>query len=485
MPADVRHNKDTEITASRTAIPILFYCAILFPICGAILFADDALGFWPFSSIKERYVAQVGNEFITRDDYAKAVNALHKSNRVGEELTKSTSFDIQNNQKFLDELIDIKLMKIEAENLSLDKRPEFMRHMENYILNLSLERLRQEEIKSKIRVEDNEIEEYYINQHRDETDKSEVKKYIAEIPSRDKESIKNILMREKTEEREREFFSLLRKKARIKVDTVSLSNLSADNLASLGKPVAEVNGETILGKALFYEMKISKVNDTEDGRRQVLDKLIFHKLLDQEAMGRGYSEENELKEKINRYKESSLIKEFEIRVILPGITVKEDEIKDYYEKNLEQYKEPDRVNLAVILLAKKEQAEEALEELRKGADFSYLARKDSIDSSGKTGGRVGWSSMDIFPAETKKALYDAKKGDFIGPFQIEYGYAVAEFHSLGKGGYRPVEDVKEDIDKIIGRQKFNTQLTKYLVQLRKTVPVKINEKELNLVNEGR
>lgn len=485
MPVYVRYGKDIEITAPKTAISILFYCAILFPVCGAVLFAEDAEGFWPFSSIKQRYVAQVGNEFITRDDYVKAVNALHKSNRVGEELTKSTSFDIQNNRKFLDELIDIKLMKIEAENLSLDKRPEFMRHMENYILNLSLERLRQEEIKSKIRVEDKEIEEYYINQHREEKDKSEVKKDIAEIPSTDKESIRNILMRKKTEEREKEFFSLLREKARVKVDTVSLSNLSADDPVSMGKPVAVVNGETILGKALFYEMKISKVNDTEDGRRQALDKLIFHKLLDQEAMGRGYSEEKELKEKINRYKESSLIKEFEIRVILPGITVKEDEIKDYYEKNLEQYKEPDRVDLAVILLAKKEQAEEALEELHKGADFSYLARKDSIDSSGKTGGRVGWSSIDIFPPETRKALYDAKKGDLIGPFQIEYAYAVAEFYSLEKGGYRPLEDVKDDIDKIIGRQKFNIQLTEYLLQLRKTVPVKINEKEFNLVNDGR
>lgn len=485
MPVDVRYSKDTEIPVLRTAISILFYCAILFPICGAVLFAEDALGFWPFSSIKERYVAQVGNEFITKDDYAEAVNALHKSNRVGEELTKATSFDKQNNQNFLDELIDIKLMKIEAETLSLDKGPEFMSDMENYILNLSLERLRQEEIKSKIKVEDNEIEEYYIKQHRDEKAKSEVKKDIPEIPLRDKESIKNILMRKKTEEREREYFPLLREKASIKVDSIALSNLSADNPDSLGKPVAEVNSETILGKALFYEMRISKANDTEDGRRQVLDKLIFHKLLDQEAKRRGYSEEKELKEKINRYRESSLIKEFKIRVILPGIIVTEEEIKDYYEKNLEQYKKPDRVDLAVMLLAKREQAEEALEELRKGADFSYLARKDSIDSSGKKGGRVGWSSMDIFPAETKKALYEAKKGDFLGPFQIEGAYAVAEFHRLEKGGYRPLDDLKDDIDKIIGRQKFNTQLTEYLVQLRKTVPVKINEKELNLVNEGK
>lgn len=484
MPVDVRYSKDTEIPVPRTAISILFYCAILIPIGGAVLLAEDVLGFWPFSSTKERHVAQVGNEFITRDDYAKAVNALHKSNRVGEELSKTTSFEKQNNQKFLDELIDNKLMKIEAENLSLDKGPEFQRAMDSYILNLSLERLYQEEIKSKVNVDDNEIKEYYIMQHNGDKAESEEKKDKA-IPLNEREYIKKTLVMEKTTDREKEYFSLLREKANITVDTVTLAGLSADNPDSLGEPVAEVNSKAILGKALFYEMKISKVSDTEDGRRQVLDKLILHKLLDQEAMGKGYSEEKGLKEKINKYRTESLIKEFQIRVILPGIIVTEEEIKDYYEKNLNQYKEPDRVDLAVMLLAKEEQAEEILEELRKGADFSYLAREKSIDSSGGKGGLVGWSSIDIFPIETRKALYNAKKGDFLGPFIIEGAYAVVEFHSLEKGGYKPLDNLKIVIDRVIGQEKFKKQLTEYLTRLREVVPVKINEKELNLVNEGK
>ena len=190
-------------------------------------------------------------------------------------------------------------------------------------------------------------------------------------------------------------------------------------------------------------------------------------------------------EKIDKYRETALIKEFKIRVILPGIIVKEEEVKDYYNKNLNQYKELDRVDLAVILIANKEDAEDTLEELRKGADFSYLASKKSIDSSGKKGGRVGWSNIDIFPIETRQALYNAKKGDLLGPFMIEGAFAVVEFQSLETGGYKPLDDLKIDIDRIIGQEKFKKQLTEYLTRLRETVPVKINQKELNLINEGK
>ena len=390
MQIDVRYKKGAKIPFLRTVITILIYSSILFPV-GAVPFVEDAQGFWPFNSIKEGYIAQVGNELITRDDYVKAVNALHKSNRVGEELSKTTSFEKQNNQKFLDELIDSKLMKIEAENLSLDKEPEFQRAMNSYILNLSLERLYQEEINSKVSVDDNEIAEYYDKQHKDDKAEPEEKKDKAEMSLNERESIRKTLTMKKTEEREKEYFSLLREKANITIDTVTLAGLSADNQDSLEKNVAEVNGSGIPEGALIYEMKVSKVKDTDDGRKQALEKLILHKLLDQESTGKGYSKQKYLKEKIDKYRETALIKEFKIRVILPGIIVKEEEVKDYYNKNLNQYKELDRVDLAVILIANKEDAEDTLEELRKGADFSYLASKKSIDSSGKKGGRVGWS----------------------------------------------------------------------------------------------
>lgn len=484
MPVALRYKKNMEISVLRSAKSILLFCAIVFPLCSS-LFAGEVLGFWPFGSAKERYVAQVGNEFITRDDYVKAVNSLHKSNRIGEELTKSTTFDKQNNEKFLDELIDLKLMKIEAENLSLDKSPEFMSSLESFILNLSLERLRREEIREKVKVEDNEIEEYYNKQHKDDKKEPEENKEKSGITVREKESIKRTLFMKKTEDRERDYFSMLREKAVIKIDTASLAGLSADNPDSWGKTVAEVNGASISGRFLLNEMKIMKVSDDQDERQKVLDKLILYKLLDQAAMAKGYHEKDDLKEKIKKFRDKSLVDEFKIKVILPGIAVKEDEIKDYYEKNREEYKESDRVDLAVILLAKKEQAEDILDELRKGADFSYLAKRDSIDVSGKKGGHVGWSGTDIFPAETRKVLYNAKKGDFLGPFQIEGAYAVAEFRSLEKGGYRPLDEVKDDIDKIIGRQKFNVQLAEYLSRLRKAVLVKINEKELNLIKEGK
>ena len=175
---------------------------------------------------------------------------------------------------------------------------------------------------------------------------------------------------------------------------------------------------------------------------------------------------------------------FKIQVILPSITVTEEEIVNYYESNLDKYKESDLVDVAVIITYKKKEAEDVLTELLKGADFSFLAKKKSVDTSAKKGGDVGWTRIDTFPKETRKIIYKAKEGDLIGPFSINKKYAVAKFRSLNKGGNRALDDVlKEKIDKNLGREKFKVRLDEYLRRLREVVPIKINEKELTLLRE--
>lgn len=480
-----RPGKESKLkAAARPGIPFLLCCMAFFMGVSALA-PGEAIGFWPFTQGGERYVARVGSEVITREEYLKAMNALHTTNRVGKELSRESSFEMQNYRKFLDELIDVKLMKVEAENLSLDKRPEFAGAMKSYILNLILQRLNEDEIRDKVTVEELEIEAYYREKHKDENSSKEEKS--SKIPMEERESIKAAMLKEKTAAREKEYFAMLREKADIRVDTAVLEGFSEDKGDLMDKTVAEVNGEIIPAVELVVHMKTSNANDTEEGKRQALDRLILHKLLDQEAMRKGYAEEEELKKKITKYRDELLVNEFKLKVILPSVAVGEEDVREYYEKNRDQYyRNPDRVDLGVILVPDMEKAEEILAELEKGADFSYLAMKDSIDSSREKGGSVGWTSMDVFPKETREAIYNAKKGDLIGPFAVQGTYAVMEFRRLEKGDYRPLDEaLKVEIDRIIGREKFNAQLKEYLTRLRGVVPVKINKKELNLVIEGR
>ena len=493
----------------KKAASSLFYRAALLIIAAAFL-PQNAHGFWPFSSGKEEaYVARVGSEVITSAEYLEGIKKLHMSSRVGKSLAETQSFGVQDYRKFLSELIDNRLMKMEAENIGLDKEPELISSMNMYILNMGLGQLRQDEVIARVNVDDAEIEEYHRQQLRQKeeqekklkekqgaSEKSDIPKEKPpeasvqepekKMSPKERENIKNTILAGKAAAREKEYFKGLRDRADVKKDEALLKAYQADKPETMDAVLASVDADPIRVRDLVLEFKASKTNDTPSARGQMLDTLILHKLLDRETKMKGYAQRPDFKEKATRYRDALLINGFKRKAIAGGITIEEKEIADYYEKNREKYREPDRVDLSVILVYDKAKAEAVLAELKKGADFAYLAGKDSADKSGEKGGRVGWVNIDFFPVEFREGFYKARNGDYFGPVTVEGANAVVEFHALEKGSYTPLEKISVEIARTIGNERFKAKLDEYLKRLRQAVPVEINEKELRLLegNEG-
>lgn len=507
--------------------------ALIVAFFGGILSPTSSLGFWPFTSkSKGPYIVKIGDEIITKEEFIEAVNNLHKSGRVGKALSEERSFVKQDFGKFLDEIIDDKLMVVEAVNLRLDKEAEVISKMDNYILNLSLDRLRQDEILNKVKVDNKEIEDYYqeqlkkkeeekkkaqenankekadkekidavkVEEKKEEPKKEDVKKEDKEeeakkeettqhkeeskqMSSADREVIRKGFFDIKAKAREKEYFALVRQRAKVKINDEVLRDLSFEKTELMDKAVAEVNGETILGIDLLGNLSGSQAMD-EVTKKEMLDRLILYKTLDQEAMNRGYEEEDEIQIKIKKYREQILIDQFKRKAILPAVKVGENDILESYKANQEKYKESDRVNLRMIHVLHEKEAKDVFSELKKGADFSYLAKEKSIDPSKEKGGDIGWVPVNQLPEDTKKAIVEAKQGDMLGPFQISAGYVIIKLLGFEKGGYIPLEKVRNEIDKTIGREKFNSTLKMYIKQLRETISIEINQRELDNI-QGR
>jgi len=454
----------------------------------------DSFGFWPFTSKKEVYIARVGDEIITKDEFLNEVDRLHKSSRAGKSLSEQKSFAWQDFGKFLNELIDSKLMALEAKNLGLDKEPDFTMLMDNFALNLFLDKLRQEEILNKVKVEDKEIEDYYNEQlkKKEEEKKKAQEKADKEkggidldkkeephkMSATDKESIRKGLFDIKIKEREKEYFDELRIKVNVKIDDELLSILSRDKTELFSKTVAKVNGESILVIDLLRELSVSS-EQGDDVRNKVLDKLILYKLLDQKAMNRGYENDEQIKLKIKKYKEQQLIEQFKKKGILPAVRVSENDILDYYKANQENFRGSDIVNLRMMFLRSENEASTIFDDLKKGGDFSYLAKENSIDPSSEKGGDLGWVEIDQISGDINRAVRGAKEGDILGPFSSESGYAIIEFRGLKKGDYIPFDKVRNEIDTIVGRERFSGVLNNYIKQLREKITIKINQKELD------
>jgi parvulin-like peptidyl-prolyl isomerase len=475
-------------------------CKALLVIIGLIvLLPRDCSALWPFSfpkkEPKEPYLARVGDKIITSSEFTETVKKLHMSGRVGKALAMQKGFAKQDFVRFLDELIDNKLMVLEAENIGLDKERDFVADMNKYTLNLSLGRLRKEEISDKVKVKDSEIEEYYYEQLRKEeeekareaTDKQEGEGIVKDeddkneqpkkMTLRERSRIKRLIIAQKEKEREKEYFAQLRRKARVKVDEEVLMGISLDKPELFESAVAYINGEPLTGKELLMAMRGRDPKDLE-AKRKVLDGLVLNKLLDQEAMSRRYEEDPTLNKRIKSHRERLLIDKFKIKAVLPLVKVEEGEILEYYNKNKDQFRESDRIRLRGIFVMDLEEGISVAEELKKGADFSFLAREKSIDPSRGKGGDLGWLPANRFSADILMAFEEAAEGDILGPFAYKNGYSVFEFLGIEKGLYIPLEKVRSVIDRTIGKQKFNSVLKNYLKRLRAAVPVDINEDEL-------
>lgn len=77
-----------------------------------------------------------------------------------------------------------------------------------------------------------------------------------------------------------------------------------------------------------------------------------------------------------------------------------------------------------ILVSKLEEADHIMLELRRGKDFSELARKFSSCPSGKNGGDLGFFSQGQMVKEFEEAAFALEPGQITGPVRTQFGFHI-------------------------------------------------------------
>ncbi len=444
-----------------------------------VSFSTQAHAAWSFNKKKkEPYIAKVGDVDIKLADFEAAIRKLHTSKRVGKALSEGTSFEKQSFKKYLDELITNELMVIECERLGLDKEESFQRQMNNFSLNIFLGELKREEIVEKVKITEAEIQAALDKQGISE--ESAKKAGPHDPTSRPRQlAIRNIT-KVKNKARELQFFKELKARASINIKDKALKVFSSTDEKLHTRVVAVVDGEKIKAIDLLRELRGKSQHDKEL-LRKTLDDLILHKLLDKEAFSRGYETLPDVKVAISKYRKKRLLDLFNRRVVLPLVKISEKEIRQYYDSNPDKFKTSPSYKLRMIFVADELEIATIVSELKRGADFGYLARERSLDRTKDKMGELGWVPASRLSVDIAAAAARAGDGDLIGPFKMEYGYSLMERLGMRPGDLKPYGSVRDDIDRQLGSEKFLEIHKRYLNRLRETVPVKINEKALKKV----
>lgn len=145
-------------------------------------------------------------------------------------------------------------------------------------------------------------------------------------------------------------------------------------------------------------------------------------------------------------------------------------VKAYYQAHYVGKKQPEEVKARQILVKTQAEAVKIIGQLNKGAKFSALAIKDSIDPGAKNGGELGWFSKDEMVKPFADAAFALKPGTYTKtPVQSQFGWHIIKSQGKREKPAPSFADVKDKI-----QQKLtNTAINKALVDARKGLTVKL------------
>jgi len=156
-----------------------------------------------------------------------------------------------------------------------------------------------------------------------------------------------------------------------------------------------------------------------------------------------------------------------------GVTVTENEVKSYYDKNKAAiFTQPEQANISIIVLKSKADADKANGLLAKGVDFATVARSMSMErTTAQQGGRlprpIAKGDRSI-PASLQKAIFGVKPGSVTKPMQLGASLVILKVDNIKTANTTPFEKVKFDIRQQLmiqkGAQKqidVNSELNKF------------------------
>jgi peptidyl-prolyl cis-trans isomerase D len=147
------------------------------------------------------------------------------------------------------------------------------------------------------------------------------------------------------------------------------------------------------------------------------------------------------------------------------IQVPEAELRSAYQQRQEQYRTPERVHVRHILLKTTEKpkeeipkirarAEELLKQIRAGADFAELARKNSEDpGSAEKGGDLGWIVRGQTVPAFENTAFSLKPKEISDIVTTEYGFHIIQVLEKEPARLKPFEEVKAELARDLKRQR--------------------------------
>ncbi|MCE1204811.1 MAG: peptidylprolyl isomerase [Holophagaceae bacterium] len=261
--------------------------------------------------------------------------------------------------------------------------------------------------------------------------------------------------------------------------------------------LAKVGGEVITEAdfqaafRLLGQQEQMQILMIQGGKEEFVKRMAESKLLSVKAKRLELDKTPSYQRALDRTKDDLLAREFlakEGEALQKKLVVTEADVKAYYDKHPERFKQPDLVSVRHILVSVKQgenpqglsdadakkRIAKIQAELKKGAKFEDLAKKYTDDPGSKeSGGLYADQDPSAWVPEFGAAARTQPLGKVGAPVKTQFGYHLIKVEARKPARQVPFEEAKQPAEKMAQQERQATIWNELMDSLRKEIPFEL------------
>src|SRR5436305_140660 len=230
-----------------------------------------------------------------------------------------------------------------------------------------------------------------------------------------------------------------------------------------GLPVRAEDANPVLAKVNGAEIRASDVALAEEElgpslaqmdpatkKENVLSFLIDMKIVSKEAEDKKIADRDDFKTRL-AFARNRLLMDNLLATEGKAATTDEN-MKKVYEDAAKQISGEQEVHARHILVETEDQAKKIEEQLKKGADFAELAKKESKDPGASDGGDLGFFTKDQMVHEFSTVAFALEPGKISDPVKTQFGWHIIKVEEKRARKAPDFEQVKPQIETYVTRK---------------------------------